>query len=285
MVSLKSAIHFVSYTLTLTPDIAVPAFLPQWNVCDVVKIHKRVCAGDRMQTVLRGWKVPCLKRWTTALGLWPVKGIFLSVWADMDVPECGWGERGCEGAGTYFKAWLFVLVKAHGDSSNTGDLSWTQPSSETGEVSSYTPSLMAPGPLGLLSCSACPVYRADWSHAFYFNLLFSSAPLCFSLCFSVFFALSLCPPKNRRSAAWLPGKRRATPLSLSLPLCQLYLNKYGLSWALILKTAASILEESKGCMFRQQGPPKVPIQLLPPHTHTQTHTQLNALPNVHRCRG
>lgn len=213
-------------------------------------------------------KSPLCKRWTTAPVLWPVKGICLNVWTDMDVPECGWGERDCEGAGTYFKTWLFVLVKTHSDSSTTGDLSWTRPSSETGELSSHTPSLVAPGPLGLLSCTGCPVIRADWSHAFYFNLLFSSMPLCFSLCFSVFFALSLCPPKNRRSAARLPGKRRATPLSLSLPLFQLYLNKYGLSWALILKTAASILEQSKGCMFRQQGLQKCPFSFPPSHTHT-----------------
>lgn len=46
-VSLKPAIHFVSYTHTLTPVIAVPAFWPQWNLCDVVNIHKCVCAEER----------------------------------------------------------------------------------------------------------------------------------------------------------------------------------------------------------------------------------------------
>ena len=53
-VSLKPAAHFVSYTLTLTLVIAVLAFWPQWNVCDVVNIHKCVCNGERMQTALRG---------------------------------------------------------------------------------------------------------------------------------------------------------------------------------------------------------------------------------------
>lgn len=160
-----------------------------------------MCAGQRMHTVLRGWKVPCVK-------LWPVKGILLNVWADMDVPKCGWGERGCEGAGTYSKARLFVLVKAHGDSSTTGDLSWTQPSSETGELSSHTSSLVAPGPQGLLSCTGCPVNRADWSHAFYFNLLFSSAPLCFSLCFSVFFCLVPLPPKKPQECCTTARKKK-----------------------------------------------------------------------------
>lgn len=53
-VSLKPAILFVSYTLILTPVIAVPAFWPQWNMCDVVNIHKCVCRGERRQTVSRG---------------------------------------------------------------------------------------------------------------------------------------------------------------------------------------------------------------------------------------
>lgn len=96
--------------------------------------------------------------------------------------RCGWGVRGCVGASTYFKTWLFVLVKAYCDSSTTGDLSWTQPSCETGALSSHAPSLVAPGPLG--------------------------------------------PPG---------------------------------------RTAASILEESKGCTLRHPGPSKVPIQL-PPST-------------------
>lgn len=65
-----------------------------------------------------------------------------------------------KGAGTYFKTRLFVLVKAQCDSSSTGDLSWTQPSSKTGGSSSYThtpPSLVAPGPPGLVFCTGCPV--------------------------------------------------------------------------------------------------------------------------------
>lgn len=66
----------------------------------------------------------------------------------------------CEGAGTYFKTRLFVLVKAHGDSSTAGDLSWTRRSSETGELSSHTPSLVAPGPLGLLHRMSSQ-HRAD----------------------------------------------------------------------------------------------------------------------------
>lgn len=119
----------------------------------------------------------------------------------------------------------------------------------------------------------------------YFNPLFSCAllPFSFGLSVSVFFALSLCPPKNRRRASRLPGKRRATPLSLFLPLRQLYLNKYGLSWALLLKTAASILEQRKGCMFRQQGPSKCPFSfnICPPsHTHTRSNC---SSPDVQRC--
>lgn len=124
------------------------------------------------------------------------------------------------------------------------------------------------GPLVLVSYTGCPVTTGlTGAMLFYFISLFSCVLLSFSLCLNVcvFFALSLYPPKNRRSAAWLPGKRRAMPLSLSLPLCQLYLNKYGLNWALILNTAASILKQSKGRMFKQQGPPKVPIQLPPQH--------------------
>lgn len=41
-VSLIHAIYFVSYTLTLTLVIAVLAFWPQWNMCDVVNIYKCV---------------------------------------------------------------------------------------------------------------------------------------------------------------------------------------------------------------------------------------------------
>lgn len=267
----------MSYTLTLIPVIAVPAFWPQWNVCDVVNFHK--CVLRRRQTAFGGEKwVPCVERWTSAPVLWPVKGICLKVWGDMDVPECGWGESCCERAGTYFKTWLFVLVKAYGDSSTTGDLSCTQPSRlETGELSSHSPSLVALGPLGLVSCTGCPVNTGlTGAMLFYFNSLFSYVLLSLSLCLNVcvFFSLSLYPPKNRRSAAWLPGKRRAMPPSLSLPLCQLYLNKYGLSWVLILNTAASILKQSKSRMFRQQGPPKVPIQLPPQHLPPFTHTYI-----------
>lgn len=54
----------------------------------------------------------------------------------------------------YFKIGLFVLVKAHGDSSTTGHLSWTQASSETEELSSHTPPWWPQGPSGLsYSCS------------------------------------------------------------------------------------------------------------------------------------
>lgn len=45
--SLEPAIRFVSNTLTLTPVIAVPAFWPQLNLCDVVNIHKCVCVQRR----------------------------------------------------------------------------------------------------------------------------------------------------------------------------------------------------------------------------------------------
>lgn len=137
---------------------------------------------------------------------------------------CGRGESWVEGAGTYFKTWLFVLVKACGDSSTTGDLSWTQPSRpETGELSSHPPpplSLVTLGPLGLVSCIGCPVNAGlTGAMLFHFSSLISYALLSLSLCLSVcvFFSLSLYPPKNRRSAAWLPGKRRAMPPSLSLP--------------------------------------------------------------------
>lgn len=48
---LKPAVHFVSYTLTLTPVIAVPAFWPQWNVCDVVNFHKCVLRREKADSV------------------------------------------------------------------------------------------------------------------------------------------------------------------------------------------------------------------------------------------
>lgn len=42
----------------------------------------------------------------------------------------------------YFKTQLFVLVKAHGDTSTTGNFSWTQPS----RLESRTLVLVALGP-------------------------------------------------------------------------------------------------------------------------------------------
>lgn len=162
------------------------------------------------------------------------------MWMCLSVDEV---EGPVKGAGTSFKTRLFVLVKAHCDSSSTGNLSWTQPSSKTGGSSSYTHT--PPWwPRGLQGSSFAQDVQStqDWVEPclFYVNLLFSSAPhtphppsecLSFSSC-------PFAPQKNRRSAARLPGKRKATPLSPCLLLCQLYLNKYELKWTLILKTAA-----------------------------------------------
>lgn len=123
------------------------------------------------------------------------------------------------------------LVICHGHSPQDWRLeSWlnTPPSSGPGE------------PLGPASCSGCPVNTGFTEAVLFISTLFflmRCSSLSLSLSSSVsasvsFFSLSLYTPpplKNRRSAARLPGKRRAMPPSLSLPLCQLYLNKYGLS--------------------------------------------------------
>lgn len=96
--------------------------------------HSRYCSHSSLATMERVWCgkfsqacaekregkqrsgsekwVPCVEYWNSAPVLWPVKGIWLNVWGDVDMPELGWGESCCEGAGTYFKTRLFVLVKA-----------------------------------------------------------------------------------------------------------------------------------------------------------------------------
>lgn len=139
MVSLKSVIHLVSYALTLTPLIAAPAFFATMELTHWCGKYSQACVRrkENAGSVEAEKWVPCVQ--ATAPVLWPVKGICLNLWGDMDVPQCGWGERGHEGAGTYFKTRLFVLVRTHGDSSNTGDLSWTRPSSETWRVELHTP--------------------------------------------------------------------------------------------------------------------------------------------------
>lgn len=91
--------------------------------------------------------------------LWPGKKMCWDVWEDVDLSALRWGERMWDGAGTDFKTRLFVLVQTHGDSSTTGDLSWTQPSSQTPQLSLSTPSpLLQPGPQGLVPCVGCPVH-------------------------------------------------------------------------------------------------------------------------------
>ena len=152
--------------------------------------------------------------------LWPVKGICLNVWGDADLSEHGWGERDRAGAGTYFKTWLFVLVKAHSDSSTTGHLSWTQPSSETRvKLIQAPPSMVAPGPLALESCMGCPVHTGLTGAILFF--VFFSSP--FFVLVSVSFALSLCPPKKTQDWALLgcqekEGQRLIRCLFLSLSL-------------------------------------------------------------------
>lgn len=81
----------------------------------------------------------------------------------------------------------------------------------------------------------------------------SSVFVCVSFCVPCPFA----PPKTTGALRGCQEKEK--PLLFHC----LYLNKYGLSGAPILKTAASILEESKGCTLRHPGPSKVPTQLLP----------------------
>lgn len=198
---LKPAVHDVSCILTLTPVIAVPAFWQQRCLCDVINFHS-VCREERRQTAFRGEKwVPCVVCWTSAPVLRPVKGKCWKVWGDMNLPECGWGESCCEGVGTYFKTWLFVLVKAYGDSSTTGDLSWTQPSRlGIGGLIKHTPSLVTPWGPWCWSLIQDVQSLQDWLEPcfFYFNSLFSCVLLSFSLCLNVciFFALSLYPPKT-----------------------------------------------------------------------------------------
>lgn len=220
---LKPAVHYVSYTLTHTPVIAVPAFWQQRNVCDVINFHS-VCREERRQTAFRGEKwVPCVECWTSAPVLWPVKGKCLKVWGDMNLPECGWGESCCEGVGTYFKTWLFVLVKAYGDSSTTGDLSWTQPSRlGIGGLIKHTPSLVAPGAPGAgLLYRLSSHYRTDWSHTFLFHLtLFLCAalllPLSQRLCL---FCLVPLPPKKPQECCMAARKKKGhASFTVSPPL-------------------------------------------------------------------
>lgn len=65
---IPSKLYFVSHTLTLTPNNAVPGF---W-------LQKNVWCGQKFFTSVY---------WTRAAPvLWPVKGICLKVWADLNVP-------------------------------------------------------------------------------------------------------------------------------------------------------------------------------------------------------
>lgn len=91
------------------------------------------------------------------------------MWMCLSVDEV---EGPVKGAGTYFKTRLFVLVKAHCDSSSTGDLSWTQPSSKTGGSSSYTHTPLPGGPgasRARLLHRMSSQHRTEWSHAFFMS--------------------------------------------------------------------------------------------------------------------
>lgn len=137
------------------------------GTCVMWYIFTSVCWGERRQTAFGGEKwVPCAVCWIWALVLWPVKGICLEVWGDMDVWtrwKLGWGGQ--------------VLILKH------GCLSWSRPAVTAAPLVIYlgrshqdwrleswahTPPLPgdfgAPG-AGLLHrmSSQC---GADWSHAF-----------------------------------------------------------------------------------------------------------------------
>lgn len=133
------------------------------------------------------------------------------MWMCLSVDEV---EGPVKAAGTYFKTRLFVLVKAHCDSSSTGDLSWTQPSSKNGGSSSYThtpPSLVAPGPPGPVFCTGCPV-NTGLSGAMPFlcqlALFFCTTYPPPPFWVSVFFVLSLCPPKKPQERSTPARKKK-----------------------------------------------------------------------------
>lgn len=201
----------MSSTLTLTPVIAVPAFWQQRYLCDVINFHS-VCWEESRQTAFRGEKwVPCVPCWTSAPVLRPVKGKCSKVCRDMNLPECGWGESCCEGVGTYFKTWLFVLVKAYGDSSTTGDLSWTQPSRlGIGGVAQAHPLPGGPlGPLVLVSYTGCPVTTGLTGAMLFFFFFISthSFLVCCSPSLSVSTSVSFlpCPFTPQKTAGVLHG--------------------------------------------------------------------------------
>lgn len=200
----------MSSTLTLTPVIAVPAFWQQRYLCDVINFHS-VCWEERRQTAFRGEKwVPCVACWTSAPVLRPVKGKCSKVCRDMNLPECGWGESCCEGVGTYFKTWLFVLVKAYGDSSTTGDLSWTQPSRlGIGGLIKHTPSLVAPWGSWCWSLIQDVQSLQDWLEPCFFFFFISTHSLlvCCSPSLSVSTSVSFlpCPFTPQKTAGVLHG--------------------------------------------------------------------------------
>lgn len=145
--------------------------------------------------------VPCVEYWNSDPVLWPVKGIWLNVWGDVDVPELGWGESCCEGAGTYFKTRLFVLVKA---------LRWQQHHWWFVMDKDWRVGLTHPlwwprgGPGASLLLRMSSQHGAHWSRAFYFNTVFPNALLLsLSLSSSVsasvsFFSLSLYTPPSKK---------------------------------------------------------------------------------------
>lgn len=145
-----------------------------------------------MRTMFIEWKVsPLCGLQLRSFDLWRE---YAWTFEDMNVPHRGWGGMGCEGASTYFKTWLFVLVKAHCDSSTTGDLSWMQLSSETGALSSCIPLWW---PQGLWeSCIAQDVQSTQdllEPSQLAFFLLYSSPSVLVSVSF---LPCPLAPPKT-----------------------------------------------------------------------------------------
>lgn len=164
-----------------------------------------MCAEERERR--QGWEgekwVPCVERYSSS----PMtcEGNMLERVRRYGRAFVRMRLKGCEAAGTYFKTWLYVLVKARSDSSTTGDLSWTQPSRETGELSSHTPSLVPSGPLDLASRTGCPVNTGLTG-----AMLFISIPsilLCHALSPSVSVSVSFspCPFAPQKTAGVLQG--------------------------------------------------------------------------------
>lgn len=179
---------------------------------DVVNIHKYVCAeeGKRRQRWEGEKWVPCVERWTATPVLWPVKGIWLNVWGDMDVPEHRWGERAVRGQ---------VLILKH------GCLSWSRPTVTAAplviclrhsyqmrlESRAHTPPPWWPqGPWGWTFAQDVQLTQ-DWLEpCFFISTHFFSSPkhfLLLSQCLCLFRLVPL-PPKKPQECCMAARKKK-----------------------------------------------------------------------------